>query len=74
MVYGQMATYGLCRLMTMFAVSPLLTPWRGDQRRNPDPYFIAESLSGASLDYCNHVARILRSRGIRCFVEVVSKD
>ena len=58
----------------MWTVLPLLTPWRGDQRRNTQPYYIGQSLSMIEYEYALYVKRTLESRGIKCHVEAIKKE
>ena len=55
----------------IWAVSPNLTPWDGDLRRNAQPYFYGASQSMSEFSYCQYVKRKLERLGIRCFVELV---
>lgn len=55
----------------MWAVLPLLTPWRGDTRRNPAPYFLTGGFSGADFGFAQYVKNTLQARGIACFVDMV---
>lgn len=54
-----------------WAVSPLLTPWRGDMRRNAAPYVLTGGFNMSCYSYALWVKRVLESRGIRCFVEII---
>lgn len=53
----------------MWIVSPLLTPWRGDMRRNATPYVVTSGLSWADYNTALSAKRTLKDRGIACYVD-----
>lgn len=57
----------------MFAVLPLLKPWRGDMRRNPAPYVLTNGLTWSDLGLAQFAKRELELRGIACYVDVIDR-
>ena len=55
----------------MWIVAPLLTPWRGDKRRNATPYVVTHNLGVASYNVACSAKRELECRGITCYVTAV---
>jgi hypothetical protein len=55
----------------MWIVSPLITPWRGDSRRNGAPYVITAGLGMASYNLACFAKRELERRGIACYVTAI---
>jgi hypothetical protein len=55
----------------MWAVLPLLTPWRGDVRRNSQPYYIGRNASITEYGFALYVKQVLESRGVKCHVEIL---
>lgn len=55
----------------VWAVVPDLRPWRGDMRRNSQPYYYGKGMSGSELQFAQYVKRELQGRGVACYVELV---
>lgn len=58
----------------LWSVVPTLTPWRGDMRRNPAPYYIGASISLTEFSFAQHVKQVLNRRGIACHVELMESE
>lgn len=55
-----------------WAVIPSLAPWRGDKRRNPQPYFTAGGISWGSLALAQTAMRALQGRGVNCHLDLIA--
>ena len=53
-----------------FTIDPLLTPWRGDTRRNRQPYV---TLLNTTYEHALWVKHELDKRGIICSIDIHDK-
>ena len=58
----------------MWTVLPNLTPWRGDQRRNVQPYYIGQGVSWSELNQAQSCKAALECLGIACYVTAIEKE
>lgn len=58
----------------MWAVLPNLTPWRGDVRRNTQPYYIGQGMGWTEYNQARVAAHELRQRGIACYIDLLEKE
>jgi len=58
----------------MWAVIPSLKPWRGDTRRNPEPYYIGQGMSWAEYNQAQSAKATLERRGVACYVYLMEKE
>lgn len=57
----------------MWIVLPNLTPWRGDRRRNIQPYYIGQGLGWPEYNQACSCKAALNQLGINCYVTAVGK-
>jgi len=58
----------------MWAVIPSLRPWRGDTRRNSQPYYIGQGMSWTEYNQARVAKQSLERRGIACHVYLLNKE
>lgn len=54
-----------------WALVPDIRPWRGDFRRDRTPYALSGGISLSCYGHMQTAARVLRSRGIACYIELL---
>lgn len=59
-------------MSAQWAVVPDIRHWHGDQRRNWSPYVLTGGMSYTCLNSAQWAAKVLRQRGIGCYVELIA--
>jgi len=58
----------------MWTVLPSIRHWRGDMRRNWQPYYIGQGMSWTEYNQARVAKQDLERRGIACHVYLLNKE